>query len=98
MRTSRLAQSDDQRDGAGQPLPLFGLTRQRASSEARERIEFGASIVLRLSPLGRDPSLLLELVEGRVERAVAHLEDVLRDRLETLADGPAIHRLEGEHL
>ena len=50
-------------------------------AEARERVELGAPVVLRLLPLGRDPAFLLQLVQGRVERAFADLQHVSRDRV-----------------
>ena len=56
------------------------------SSGLRERIELRAPVVLARTPLGGDPAFLLQLVERRIERAVADAEDVLREKLEALAE------------
>lgn len=69
-----------------------------APSRPRQRIEFGAAIVFRVSPLGGDQAVVLELVERGVERAVADLESVGRDFAKTVADRPPVHRLQREHL
>ena len=48
-------------------------------------------------PLGLHPASLLELVQGRVERAFAHLQHVTGRLSESLADGPSVHRLESQN-
>ena len=77
-------------DGPGEPCPDLGLFLELPPPQSRERVELGAAIILRRLPLRFDPALLLELVQGRVERTVAHLQDLARDLLEPLADRPAV--------
>src|SRR6185436_7770643 len=67
-----------QGDRRGQALPLGGLLLQGAASGPGERVVLGPPIVLALTPLGLDPAVLLELVQGRIERALAHPQLVLR--------------------
>src|SRR5579864_4415130 len=67
-------------------------------SNARERIEFCATIVLRRFPLGGNPALLLELVQSGIERAVADLQHVPGDLFETLADGETVEGLKRKNL
>ena len=63
-----------------------------------QRVELRAAVVLARLPLGADPAFLLEFVQGRVKRPVAHLQHVARNLLQPLADRPAIQRLEGQDL
>src|SRR5687768_16967273 len=62
----------------------------------RQRIELRAAVVLRRLPLGCDPAFVLELVQRRVERAIAHLQNVVGNLVEPLADRPAVEGLERE--
>ena len=66
-------------------------------AEARERIEFRATIVLRCFPLGGNPALLLQLVQSGIERAIADLQHISGDLFEALADGKTVERLEREN-
>src|SRR6185312_8038759 len=45
----------------GRPVPLFLFREQLFLSGACERIEFGAPVIFRHTPLGPDPADLLEL-------------------------------------
>src|SRR5262245_10756934 len=67
-------------------------------ARACELIELGPPVVLRRFPLGGDPALVLELVERRIERPFAHLENFPRNLAEPDADSPAVQRLERENL
>src|SRR5690348_11934851 len=84
----------DTRNGAGKAAPIGGLLFQLALAEACERIKLGTSIVLRGLPLCGDPALLLELMEGGIERTIADLQNIAGDLLQSKADGVAIHRFE----
>src|SRR5689334_733437 len=88
---SHLLEAYDCGDCGGEAIPVVGLDAQLLLAGARERIELRPPIVFRLSPLGGDPSLLLELVQGGVEGAVADLQRVPGDLLQALADLPAVH-------
>ena len=59
-----------------------------------KRVEAGAAIVLGRAPVRRDPALVLEAVERRIERALPDPQQVVRDLLDALRDRPAVHRLE----
>src|ERR1700674_4400481 len=94
---SGLLQLDDVGNGGGEAIPIVCFTLEVAAPQPRERIKFGAAIVLAGSPLCLNPAFLLELVQGGIERAVADLENVAGDLLEADADGEAVERLESEN-
>ena len=56
-------------------------------------VVLGPPAQLRDGPLGFDPSLVLEAMERRVERALVDLQDILGDLLDALGDRPAVQRL-----
>src|SRR5690242_13050747 len=84
------------RNGAGKAVPIGGLLFQLALAEACKRIKLGTAIVFRGLPLCGDPTLLLELVKGGIERTIADLQNVAGDLLQSKADGVAIHWFERE--
>src|SRR5689334_18853625 len=94
---SHLLKSHDRGNGAGETFPVAAFDLELFATGASERVELGASVVLGLAPLGGDPPFLLELMERGIERAVADLQNVGRDLLETKSDRPAVHRLERQH-
>ena len=49
-----------------------------------------APVVLGRAPERRDPAAILEAVQGRVERAVLHLEHLVRPTLDRMRDGVAV--------
>ena len=59
-----------------------------------QRIKFGAPIVVRLSPFGLNPSLLLEAMQRGIQRPLVHLQDLPGDLPDALCDSPSVHRLE----
>src|SRR5262249_3266722 len=85
-------------DRGGEPTPVRGLGVELPAAEPRQRVELRAAVVLGLLPLRVDPALLLELVEGGGEGALAHLKDVRRERAQAPADRPPVHGLESEDL
>src|SRR6266436_6209047 len=87
---SRLLQTDDLRNRQGEPFPIGGLLFQMPPADARERVEFGAAPQLARFPFSRDPAFLLQLVQCRVERSIADLENIARNLLQPLADGPTV--------
>src|SRR3954466_6988463 len=95
---SDLAELENRADRRREPIPRRALPSQRSATQRRERIELRAAVVLALAPLRRYPAVLLELVQGGVERPVADLEHLARDGLESLAHRPAVGGLEREHL
>ena len=59
-----------------------------------QRVEAGAPVGLGRAPLGGDPALMLQAVQRRIERALLHAQQFVRDLLDALRDRPAVHRLE----
>src|SRR5262245_52101922 len=95
---SRLGQPHHEGDGDREPCPALGFTIQVPAPRARQRIELRPAVVLRRPPLRFDPPLLLQLVQRGIERAVAHLQHIVRDLLQPLADRPAVQRFERQDL
>src|SRR5689334_9357889 len=85
---------DDQRDGCRQSIPFRGLGLQGFSSGRGELVVLGASSLLAHAPLGGDPALLLELMEGGIQRALADVQLIAGQETDLLRDGPAVHGLE----
>src|SRR5207302_1466396 len=73
-----LRKLDDLRNGRRQPPPVRRFRFQLLPSRTRERIELRAPVILRLLPFGGDPAFLLQLVESRIKRAFAYLENISR--------------------
>src|SRR5215467_2380092 len=95
---SGLLQPHHARDCAREPLPICGFLLQLLPSHASERVELGSPIVFGRFPLGCDPAFLLQFVQRWIEGAVADLENVSRNLLQALPDGPAMQRLERQNL
>src|SRR5262249_47725861 len=70
------ARRQEARDDLGGLAPLLLLALHLLPAAARELVEAGAAAVLRGAPRRLDVALLLELEEGRVQRAV--IDDELR--------------------
>ena len=73
---------------------MSDFTIERLATGFGEGVILGSAIVLAGGPLRADPAVLFELVEARVERALAYLEDFALHLVDPLGDGPAVHRLE----
>src|SRR6202011_5280999 len=97
-RMSQPLEREHPRDRTRDPLPIRGFLVEAFLSEARQRVELCAPIVLAGAPLAPDPACLLEFVESRVERTVADLQDVVGYLRQALADRPPVERLDGENL
>src|SRR3954462_4834869 len=74
IRTSSLrgAQELLDRDHESPPALRFGA--QGFAADGREAVVLGAAIVVRHAPFAVDPLLLLEPLEGGIERALVDLE------------------------
>src|SRR5205823_4317495 len=68
------------------------FSRQLLSSGSRERVIPRPPVVLRCAPLGRDPSVQQQPLEGWVERALTDLEDILGEGFQILRDAVAVLR------
>src|SRR5688500_10632272 len=96
MRASLCGPGDHELHGADEAAPALELGAERATSGRGEGVVLRAAVVLGDVPVARDPALFLEALEGGVERALAHLERIARELLDSLGDSPAVHRLERE--
>src|SRR5205823_14643161 len=85
-------------DGRGEPLPVGLFSLQILAPRRRQRIELRPAIVVRLTPLGLDPSALLKAMEGGIERSLVHLEHFPGHLPDALGDAPAVHGFKREGL
>src|SRR4051812_26639891 len=85
---------DDEGNGSRQPLPLRGFGLQGSSPGCRQLVVLRSPIVFTGRPLGLNPALLLEFVEGGVQRALSHPELLVRHLTDALGDCPAVRRFE----
>ena len=77
-------------DGVRHPLPFARFDGELTAAGRREPVVLGPAAELRHLPLGFDPALMLEPMQGRVERALVDLEHVFGDLLDALGDRPAV--------
>src|SRR5438445_13008252 len=75
-RRSRLFQFNNSRNGARKPAPVVCFFFELPTPEPCQRIVFRPPSILGRFPLRRDPTLLFQLVQSRVQRSVANLQHV----------------------
>src|SRR5215467_6383970 len=90
-------------DGRRSAVPLLDLRAELLATFGRDTVIARAAIVLARAPLGADPPAAHHGLEGRVERTLIDVEDVLGDLAQLEGESPAVHGLlaqerEGEHL
>ena len=68
---------DDQVDGRGKAAPARGFRLKLCAARGGQRVELRLASGFRVLPLGLDPALLFEPVQGRIERALLHLQDIV---------------------
>src|SRR5262249_38541583 len=78
--------------------PFALLFLELRASLFRERVVFGAAVVLSRPPFGIDEATSLEPLEGEHERARIHLEHALADLLDALGDSESVHWLKAQAL
>src|SRR5437868_7804060 len=83
-------------DGGNVLPPGRRLIAEHTATARREPVELGTSVVVTRAPLGGDATLLLQSLQGQVERTLIDAEDAARALLDALRDTPAVHRLERE--
>jgi hypothetical protein len=83
---SNLLERDDERDSVRETGPVGGLPFEMTVTGTSERVEFRTPVVIRGSPLRRDPPALLKLVQCRIQGPITHLEDLGRHLSEALAE------------
>ena len=87
----------------GVDLAVGALGVELSTPCPRELIELGVAASVGRSPLGSEPSSCFETMKRGVERALLHLENVLRDLLQALGDsvpvkGTERHDLENQEV
>src|SRR6185503_14960913 len=87
-----------ERNGGRQPLPALEFLGEVFLSGTRQRVVLRAPVGLGGVPLGLDVALCLELVQGRIERALLDEQHVAGKLTDALGDRPAVLRLEGDDL
>jgi len=95
---SLLPLGEDQPHGRGQAVPALFLDFELLLAGARQRVELGLAPGLGGAPFRAQPLLLLEPMQGRVERSLVDLDGVSRDLLDALGDGVAVGGPEGQDL
>src|SRR4051794_6505855 len=96
MRMADLCVLQNCGNGGGVTLPLGKFALHVLASFFGERVELGPSSGVGDSPLGSNPALFFETMEGGVERTLADLKDVAGNLLNAVGYGPAVRRLKGE--
>jgi hypothetical protein len=89
----RLRQLHDAANRGGHALPRARLGGQLPAPGSGELVILRPPAKLGHRPLGGDPALMLEAMEGGVERPLVDLQDVSGDLLDALRDRPAMKRL-----
>src|SRR3984957_4576988 len=69
---SSLLELDDSGDSSGQTIPVGRLFFELLPPEPRQRIKLSATVVATRLPLSGNPTPMFQLVQGRVERAIAN--------------------------
>src|SRR5690242_18906465 len=85
-------------DGGQHAVEARDLGAQLALTRGGYGVVARAAARRRGTPLGGDPTSLLESLERRIERALLHGQHVAREPLDVLRDGVAMQRLQGECL
>ena len=69
-----------------------------SASGARERVVLRAAILFGDAPLGLDPALMLETMQGRIQRTLVNLQHIARHLANAPRDGPAVLGLQLQRL
>src|SRR5215469_4035547 len=85
------------REIALESLPQLSASFSSCRRPPCQQIIFRGPPILGRFPLGRDPTLLLQIVQGRVQRSFAHLQYVARHLVQPLTDGDAFHRVKRQN-
>ena len=77
------------------PLPVRKFFLQLLFAGFGQGVELGFSPGVGLLPFRRDPALLFESMERRIERALGDLQRIFADLFDPFCDGPAMLWLDG---
>src|SRR5690606_10970510 len=86
------------RDGANEALPSLALGCQPLQAAGRECVELRAPAFGRDAPRRGNQLLVLEPVQGRIERTLIDLQRLARQLADPFRDAPAVERLELQRL
>jgi hypothetical protein len=89
-----LAGLDHKVDGAGEPVPTFLFSYELSAPSSGELVKLCLTSRVGLVPLRAYPSLLFKPVKRGIQRALLHLQNLVRDLLNALGDGPTVLRFE----
>src|ERR1019366_9297589 len=87
-----LRRAQHQADCRRQALPVDAFVLELRSPGPREAVELRLAPGLGLAPLGPQPAAFFEAMQRWIQRALLHLQHVLRDLLQPLSDGVAVDR------
>src|SRR5215467_15754465 len=90
--------SEDEADRGDETVPGRELLTQRTSSGRGEPVILCPPAILGRAPFRIDPAALFQPDECRVYGALADLQRVLRELLDTMGESPTVHRRERERL
>src|SRR5262245_33773946 len=79
-------------------IPAFGVGLEALSTGGGERIELGLAVVVRRAPLAVDEALMLEPIEGGIERTLLDGERASGDLLDAQQHAVAMLRAERDGL
>src|SRR5207245_1424720 len=90
--------AQDSRNDIRHVVPLFRFFSQSALPRCRETIVFRLALVFRLTPFARDPALVFQAIQRRIQRALLNLQAILRNLLDAQEDAVTMQRPEGNGL
>src|SRR4029077_6773191 len=88
----------DSVDRAHDLVPATRLRCELLLTRRRQPVIPGAAVVFRCSPERRDPAAVLEAVQRWIERAMLHLEHILRSVRARIGNRMTMSRTEHERL
>ena len=94
----QLRPSEDAVDGEQGGVESFDLFAEPSPARSSDGVVASAAPCGRLTPLGRDPTLLQQPLERGVQRSLLDHQRVVREALHLLGDGVAVERLSREGL
>src|SRR5262245_32639770 len=77
---------------SGNALPIMDLSGELLLAGARDRVELGLAVILRTSPPGRYPALLLQPEQRSIDSTLIDGQEVVADLLDAAGDAVAVLR------
>src|ERR1700723_2866691 len=88
----------DATDGVDHGAPAVGLEVELFAAGRGQLVEARLAVILADAPVGGDPAAIFEAVQGRVERTLLDLENVVGGVLDDVRDGMAVGRAHDQGL